>query len=304
MARSGPITVDTSTVALGLAQIRVGDAAANIASIAPVLTSSNSIGNLASTKYAGNVDLFKLESGFPLQEDLVIPTRETNALECAFREITPYNFALARGLSPFDNISATVTEITLDSTAGTTAGAITVTDTAGPTTETWTAVIEVESAGDTTYSVYGSTSGKVLDSVVDTSAGEPDNGGNPYFNIPIGFFDGTWVEGDTYVFATTAYITGTAAYGNAHSGSIGLGSLKAPEFLRMEAVYTYPDGVNKMTIIYPRCNVESSPELDLQAEDAAAITLNFSAKGASSDTSGGNAVWDAMSQGRIVWTNS
>ena len=42
MARSGPVTKDTSTVALGLAQIRVGNAATNIGTVAPVLASGDS----------------------------------------------------------------------------------------------------------------------------------------------------------------------------------------------------------------------------------------------------------------------
>ena len=63
MSRKGPITSDTSSIALGLAQIRVGNSAANIANVAPVLLAADSIGALSNTKFTGNVDFCKLESG-------------------------------------------------------------------------------------------------------------------------------------------------------------------------------------------------------------------------------------------------
>ena len=100
MARSGPVTKDTSTVALGLAQIRILESATNIADIHSAGVAADSIGALANTKFTGNTDWFRLESGFPLLEDFVVPIREAASLECAFKEITPYNMALAYGLDP------------------------------------------------------------------------------------------------------------------------------------------------------------------------------------------------------------
>jgi hypothetical protein len=97
---SGPVTVYAQSWALGLAQIRIGDSAGNIASVVPVLGAPKQLGAMANTKYVGNVDFFKQESGFPLNEDGVIPLREGAAFECAFKEITPYNIAIARGLDP------------------------------------------------------------------------------------------------------------------------------------------------------------------------------------------------------------
>jgi hypothetical protein len=98
VARSGPVTKETTAVALGLAQIRVGVSADHITEIHPQLVAADSIGALANTKFTGNVDYWRLESGFPLLEDLVIPLRETAMLECAVKEITPYNLALAKGI--------------------------------------------------------------------------------------------------------------------------------------------------------------------------------------------------------------
>jgi hypothetical protein len=98
VARSGPVTKETTAVALGLAQIRVGVSADHITEIHPKLLPADSIGALANTKFTGNVDYWRLESGFPLLEDLVVPLRETAMLECAVKEITPYNLALAKGI--------------------------------------------------------------------------------------------------------------------------------------------------------------------------------------------------------------
>lgn len=197
MARKGPVTRDTSTIPLGLAQIRVGASAANIGKIHPQLTSTSSIGAMASTKFTGNTDWFKLESGFPLIEDYTTPIREAASLECAFKEVTPYNMALAYG--------------------------------------------------------------------IDASAG---------------------------------------GYSEAHSGEISLGGRSAPDYVRMEACYTYPDGTNTMYIVFPRAQVSAAIELDLNAEDAPGVPIMFESKNASSDVSGGHAAWDDAPLGRIAWYDS
>jgi hypothetical protein len=196
MARTGPVTKDTSTVALGLAQVRVGASAGNIGSVTPVLTSSNSIGALANTKFVGETDWFKLESGFPLLEDYAIVTREKARFECGFKEVTPFNMALAYG---FD-ISAA-----------------------------------------------------------------------PY-----------------------------ASY-TAHSGEVKLGVRTAPEYVRMEAVYTYPNGSNHLYVIAPRAQVTSAVEIAFAAEDVAAVPVAFEFKRADSEVSGGNIVWDTRPLGRLFW---
>ena len=193
MARKGPVTTDTTSIALGLAQIRIGASATYIGYLGQVLDSDDSIGSLANTKLMGNTDFFKLEGGFPLIEEFTTPIREAASLECAFREISPYNLALAYGLDP------------------------------------------------------------------------------------------------------------TSGYADVHSGELALGAKVAPAYIRMEALYTYPDGTNTMCIIFPRAQVSAALEMDLQSEDAAAVPITFESKNASSDVSGGNAVWDDMPLGRIEW---
>jgi hypothetical protein len=195
MARKGPVTTDTSTIALGLAQVRVIASASNIGKINPQGVAGDSIGALANTKFMGNTDWFRLESGFPLLEDYSVPIREAASLECAFKQITPYNMALAYGL-------------------------------------------------------------------------DPTGGG----------------------------------YALAHSGEVALGGRTAAEYVRMEARYTFPNGTNFMDIIFPRCQPTSSVEVDLQEEDAAAVPIIFESKNASSDVSGGHAVWDNYPLGRIAFS--
>jgi len=298
MPRTGPVTRDTSTVALGLAQIRIGDSSTNITDTSAALLSTDSIGALASTKYTGNVDYWKLESGFPLLEDFTIPLRESSMLECEFKEISSYNLAIARGIDPgAAAASATINYISKVTTLGTTTGVMAVTDTAGPVTDTWTVFFITATTGHIT----GQNTGHVHDFINLTSAMEPDNGGNPYFSLPADYFSGTWDIDETYVFKTTEYVSTGGVYGDPHAGEVKLGALVAPAFVRMEAVYTYPDGSSTMTIIFPRANATSSVELDMQAEDNANVPLTFEAKRADSDVAGGNTVWNDMPLGRIVF---
>jgi len=196
MATTGPTTKDTTTIALGLAQIRVGASAANLTKQHPVLVAADSIGALANTKFVGNAEFFKLESGYPMLEDAVFPLRESAALECAFKEMTPFNLALARGLDPTD-----------------------------------------------------------------------------------------------------------ALYANEHTGSIKLGTLTAPVSIRMEAIYTYPDGTNTMNIIFPRAQVSGAIEMDFAPEEPAAVAVSIEAKRADSEVTGGNACWDDKPIGQILWND-
>ena len=195
LTRTGPVTKDTSTVALGLAKIMIGPSATHIAATTTVLDeTADSLGALNTSSFTSNVEYWKLESGFPMLEDMTIPLRESAMLECEFKEIHPKNLAYARG--------------------------------------------------------------------VDASTG----------------------------------------YASAHSGSISLGSMVAPAFVRAEAVYTYPNGTNKMAIIFPRANVTSSVNLNFAAEDNVNVPITIEAKRADSEVEGGNAAWDAMPLGRIAFS--
>jgi hypothetical protein len=194
----GPVTRDTSTLALGLAQVRVGLSSNNIANIQPALVAGNSIGSLASTKFTAQTEFFRHESGFPLLEDYTVALREKAAMECTFEEITPYNLGLMKGFAAMS---------------------------------------------------------------------------------------GEWI----------------AKLATAHSGEVPLGKMTAPDYVRMEAFYTYPDGVNEMVYIFPRAQVTSNPEMEHQKEDTAKPPITFEAKRADSAVAGGNAAWDDKPLGRILW---
>jgi len=296
MARSGPVTKDTSTVALGLAQVRIGTSATNIATATCVLTSSDSIGALANTKFLGNVDYWKLESGFPLLEDLSIPLRESAAMECAFKEVIPYNLALARGIDPLSAISSTYTFLDSLTVGGGTAGSITVDDLGGVVSDRMTVVF----TDATNYKVYGENEGYIGTSLI-SALYEPQNGAQDYFSIPANFFDASWLADEHFSFQTTAAVAAAGGYSNVHTGSIGLGAMVAPAYMRMEAVYTYPNQTYKMSIIFPRANVTSSVELDFQTEDNVNVPLVIEAKNASSDVDGGDVAWDSMGLGVVLF---
>lgn len=296
----GPITKNTSLWAPGLMQIRVGNSADNIATIAPVLTSTHSIGALANTKIVSTPEYFKIKSGFPVMIDGIIPLKEDCAAQCAFREISPYNMALARGIDPTASVDPTATaDVAINSTAGTTASSslsITVSGTGyAAINEEWTVVFTGAAAG----SIFGKTTGHVHDFISLASAMEPTDGADKYFTIPANWFTGTWVADDTYVFYTSA--GGTSTYASAHSGSIGLGNLVAPADVRVECVYTFPNGTNTITTIFPRAQVMEGFEFEPGEEDPAAIALAFNSLNASSENDDGNAVWDSMPLGKMIW---
>ena len=74
------------------------------------------------------------------------------------------------------------------------------------------------------------------------------------------------------------------------------------DYVRMEAMYTFPNGTNYMHIIFPRAQPVPATEMDLQAEDAVAVTLTFESKRADSEVVGGSSVWDSMPLGWIKFT--
>jgi hypothetical protein len=191
MSRTGPVTRDTTSVALGLAQIRLGASTTNIATTTPVLTSTDSIGAMAKTTFKGDATYWKLESGFPLMEDMSVPLKMGASLECEFKEISPKNLAYAMGKD------------------------------------------------------------------------------------------------------------GSTGYTANHSGEIALGALTTPAYIRMEAAYVFPNGTDKCTMIFPRAQCESSVQMDFKSEDAVAVPMTITAKRADSETSGGNAAWDAKPLGCI-----
>jgi hypothetical protein len=192
MARTGPITKDPTTIALGLADVRVGVSSTYIGQIAAILPAAKSIGTLANTKFISTVEVYRLLSGYPMLEDAVYPLSEIAAFELAFREITPANMALARGLDPAD-------------------------------------------------------------------------------------------------------------YTAAHTGQIALGNIASPVSVRIEIIYTYPDGLNTMIFIFPRAQITAAIEMDFAPEEPAAVAVRAESKRADASIAGGHTIWDGKPLGLIVW---
>lgn len=295
MARTGPLTRDTSAIALGLAQVRVGAAAPYISQSDPVFGQADSMGALGTTKFTSAIEQWKLTSGFPALEDMSIPTSETCSLEVSFKEVTPKNLALARGLSPFDDVDATVSVVNKKTTSGTLTGDIAVNNSGGVKDEVYTVVF----TSATAFKVFGESAGLIGTHSGVNSQYAPKVDNKALFTIPANYFSGTWATDETFTFATTAFVAGSASYDNNKEGEISLGAMKAPEFIRMEAMYVFPDGSHYMCIIFPRANVSMAVELDMQAADAASSPITFEAKRADSATDGGHSTWDSRPIGRI-----
>lgn len=305
MATTGPITKDTSTIALGLAQIRVGSSANWITNATCVLSEWYSMGALADTKFSSNTEYWKLESGFPATEDMSIPLKDNASLECSFKEITPKNMALARGLDPFlsgDAFNVTPIEVIWPNSNGGLAhdpdDYITVTGTSNDMVDTY--LVKFTSATAYTVSSIG---GNVVagSGVIDADSAFTVNGAAAFTIKANCFYDnpdkvGTLAADNKFKFAILK-----SNYSSNHQGTIALGGMKSPAFVRMEAVYTYPNGVNHMYIIFPRANVTSSMEIAFQAKDNAAPSITFEAKNASSAVNGGSVIWDEQNLGILYF---
>ena len=297
---SGPKTKDASAWMIGLMQIRIGASAANMATITPVLNSAASIGALGKTTLRSSAEFFKQMSGFPKTEDGVIPLSEQAGLDITFREATPFNLALARGIDPSASLTPQAFFSTKATSAGTTDAAKSLTVGSGAgwgvIDEEW--IVVFDSA--TTGKIYGKATGLVHTFANLTGAMSPVHDTTlKYFTIPANFFTGTWAQDDVYTFYTIS--GGDSAYANSHSGSIGLGGLTSPANIRVEAVYTFPNGTNTITIIFPRAQAVATMEVDPAEETEANIPVTLESKNAASDNAAGNAVWDSMPLGRMIW---
>jgi hypothetical protein len=285
----GPIIRDAKNVPLGLIQIRVGKSLPHIGKTLPVLTAQDSIGGLASTKLQNATEFHKIVSGFPQVEAGVIPLKEDFGIECAFREFSPKNFALAKGLDPFSDIDAGVSVHGVHTTAGTTSGSLSVNNNGGVLNEEWT----VTFTSATTFKVFGKTTGFAGEASNLTTAFSPTDGSaHNRFTIPADFFAGTWAEDDTFTFFTTAFEAGNDAYSTPYVGEIGFGNMAAPKYLRVEGLYIFPDQEHAIHIILPRAQVTSSVDASFSATDEANVPMTFGGKTASSDVAGGHIAWD------------
>ena len=296
--RTGPLTKDTSAVAVGLAQIRVGNSATSISNVMPCLTENDSIGALADTKLQSSAEYWKLESGFPALEDLSIPLKEGYSLECSFKEITPKNLAIARGIDPTASLGTSFTATAM-SIVLSAAGAI---DSAKVLTTPTTSLVDtytVTWTSATGYTVEGFANGELTGTGTKTADSAFTKSGQAIVTIPANTFTGTYAAGDRCRFSIIKN-----DFGDNKSGSIGLGGLKAPDYVRMEAFYTFPDRTHFMHIIFPRANVTSNMEMAFASADNANPSITFEAKRADGGVAGGHSAWNEMPLGRILFTTA
>lgn len=298
MAVTGPRLINPDRLALGLSEVRVGPSAANIATTTPVLTSAHSLGALASASYSSAKEYYEHRSGFPRIKDAVIPTQEDQMVTCEMEEMTPRNLAILQGIDPAAAGSAWVGESynVVSSAAGTYNLADDIDGGADAEADTYRVVFLTA----TTYSVYSDTRGKLTGD----QAGEGDttalstftDGATELLAIPSGFFSGVWAADDLFSFSMAK-----EGYDSVTAGEIKLGTISAPEYLRVESVYTFPNGTNTMTFIFPRAQARSdTSEIAFATDTNAAITITFESTPADSTVSGGHSVWDEMPLGRII----
>lgn len=295
---TGPRTKNADRLALGLMEVRVGNSAANIATTTPVLTTANSLGALSSATYTANKSYYQHYSGYPLTNDLTLPTQEDQMISVEFEEMTPTNLALLQGIDPTSAgtswVGANYTVV--DSVAGTYNTGDDIDGGADAEFDSYRVVFLTA----TTYSVYSDTRGKLTGDQL----GEGDttvtstftDGATELLVIPASYFTGTWSADEVFSFTMEKQ-----GYDSVTAGEIKLGTISAPDFLRCEGVYVFPNATNTMTIIFPRAQVMSeTSEISFATDTAAAISMTFSAKPADSSVSGGHSAWDSMPMGRII----
>lgn len=295
----GPRTKSPQSLAIGLMEVRVGPAAANIGTTTPVLTTDHSLGALSSASYSFNREYYEHMSGFPMIKDLVLPTQETQQIVVEFEELTPKNLAILQGIDPAAAGSAWVGEgyKVVASTSGTYNTADDIDGGTDAEEDTYRVIFLTA----TTYSVYSDTRGKLVGDQtgegLTSAASTFTDGTDELIVIPSGFFTGTWAADDLFTFYMVKQ-----GYDSATAGEIKIGALKAPDYIRVEGAYVFPNGVNKMTVIFPKAQARSDAgEIAFATDTNAAVSMTFEATPADSTVTGGNAAWDTMPLGRVVF---
>lgn len=97
---AGPVTKNTSSLALGLGQVRIGVSSTHIGKINPSLTESDSIGALTKSTFTAETEVWRHMTGFPQTEDHNIVISKKAMIEAEAEELSPYNVALAAGVDP------------------------------------------------------------------------------------------------------------------------------------------------------------------------------------------------------------
>jgi len=75
----------------------------------------------------------------------------------------------------------------------------------------------------------------------------------------------------------------------------------APADIRVEGVYTFPNGVNTLTYILPRVQVSGDLDMSYAEEDEIAPMISLNSLYAGSRITAGHVVWDTMPSGIMIW---
>jgi hypothetical protein len=282
MARTGPVTKDTSTVALGLAKIMVGKS--NPTTNAKAVTFSAATNTITAATH-----------GFAVHDPVTFTT--TGVLPSGIVAATRYYVIPADFAAGEFKISAkkngTVLSLGTDGTPTTTCHRDTNIDKDTPIL-------------DEAFDSLGALNTSSFTSNVEYWKLESGFPRLEDMTIPLSETAQLECEFKEVHPRNLAYARGVDASGaefdDNHSGEINLGTMVAPAFVRVEAVYTYPNGTNKMAIIFPRANVTSSVNLNFAAEDNANVPITIESKRADSEVSGGHSTWDNAPLGRILFT--
>lgn len=295
---TGPRLINPDRLALGLMEVRVGPSAANIATTTPVLTSAHSLGALSDATYSFSREYFEYYAQFPRIKSVVIPTQETQTITCSFDEVTPRNLAILQGIDPSAAGSAWVGSAynIVSSATGTYNLADDIDGGADAESDTYRVVFLTA----TTYSVYSDSRGKLTGDQLgegDTTAISTfTDGATELVAIPANFFTGTWAADDLF-----SFVMAKEGYDSATAGEIKLGTITAPEYLRVEGHYVFANGTNTLTVIFPRAQARSDTgELAFAADTNTSTSITFEATPADSGVSGGNAVWDEAPLGKVI----
>ena len=282
MSRTGPVTKDTSTVALGLAKIMVGPS--NFPTLSKVVTFDIATNVVQAASHGFNIhDPVKFTTSGSLPAEITAGTR----YYVVPNDFTTGEFriAAAKNGAPLTFASA------------------------GTSTNTCTRDTNIDKDSqilDESHDSLGALNTSSFTSNVEYWKLESGFPMLEDMTIPLRESAMLECEFKEVHPRNLAYARGIDASGadfdDNHSGSISLGTMVAPAFVRAEAVYTYPDGIHKMIMIFPRANVTSSVNLSFAAEDNANVPITIEAKRADSEVVGGHSTWNDAPLGRILFT--
>jgi len=302
---AGATYVNPENAFVGKFDTRLGPWAANIEQTTVQLTkSANSIGAVSEQDIASEKEFLDLMHDFPETIAYTIPLSESFKVNVSPQDINPFNIGIANGLNPYDSVAASYSEVAKSSTSGTYDDTKLSFDNDGTPADTFIFVFTDE----TNFKCYSALDGYLQDGGSDGAVASefaPENGSDVYFTMAANFFTGTWAAGDTLTLRMTPYVAAGSNLSRTtgEGGEIKLGSILAPEIMRCELHFQYPNG-DYMYVVLPRAQVKSPLSLATSISEASAMSWEIVAISADSSVDGISVTtWDTMPLGRIYWSS-